>query len=131
MLLPAPPLYPRKRKPRPKARRALAPVSAAPVLVSADFVDNTLTLMFDRAVDYSGIMPGDVVVMDGTTGTEWGGTGEITPVGTHAFNMVMLEQGGYGGAGVILDAPTGAGVVSVDGAVAWEGVADLALPFPA
>jgi hypothetical protein len=123
-----------KRRVGRRRRQVVQPPPApagGPVLVSADFVDNTLSLTFDRAIDTSGIMPGDVVVNDGTTGIEWGGTGDVVPVGTHAFNMVMIEQGGYGGAGVVLDAATGAGIVSVEGGVAWAGVEDLALPFPA
>jgi hypothetical protein len=97
--------------------------------MTADFVDGVLTLGFDRAIELGGIVPLGLAVLDATTATEWSGTAGITPIGTHAFAMVMLEQGEYLDPGVLLDAPTGAGVVAAEGALPWAGVEGLALPF--
>src|SRR5688572_6915072 len=132
MLLPAPPLYPRKRKPRP-TRRPPTPVAAGPVLVSATFggiAEPTLTLVFDRAIDVSGLALGELFVYDGPGGVEWGGSGVFEQPGPESLSMTMSEQAEFTGAGVTFTAAGGAGIVASDGGAAWAGVSDLELPFP-
>jgi hypothetical protein len=129
MLLPAPPLYPRKRKPRP-TRRPPAPVVTGPVLVSAAFDGGTLTLGFDRAIDLAGFDPTQVIVDDGNVPVEWAGTIDFSQPGANSVAIVMIENGEFAGTGVSLSVTGGAGIVAADGGVAWAGVAGLELPWP-
>jgi hypothetical protein len=113
---------------RHRSRKAPGAVSpTAPVLVAAEFSDGTLSLEFDRAMDFSAIVPGGLVVLDSSVPVEWGGTAEITPSAS-AVSVVMIENGEYVGSGLWLEAPSGAGIKSSEG-VAWDGVVDLELPY--
>jgi hypothetical protein len=100
---------------------------SAPVLIAASFADGTLSLTFDREMDFSAIVPGGLVVLDSSVPVEWGGTAEITP-GEFGFSMIMIENGEYVGSGLWLEVPTGAGIKSSEG-VAWDGAVDVELPF--
>ena len=66
MLIPAPPLYPRKRKPRPKAQPTPPAPPVALVLVSAVYEGGAaVTLTFDRPIDIAGLDGSSVIVDDG------------------------------------------------------------------
>src|SRR5512138_2902947 len=70
MLLPAPPLYPRRRKPRGKDKSESTPTPpAALTLVGASYDGGgqMLTLAFDRAVDVAGVVVGAFVVNDASS----------------------------------------------------------------
>jgi hypothetical protein len=129
MLLPAPPLFPKKRKPKAKASRQ-APVAAGPVLVSAAFGGSVLTMTFDRAIDVAGLTPGQVVIDDGPNGVEWAGTAEFEQLTPQSVSVTMIENTEFAGAGVTLTATGGAGIMAQDGESAWAGVTGVELPFP-
>lgn len=97
------------------------------MLIAASFAEGSLNLLFDRAMDFSEIVPGGLVVLDSSVPVEWGATAEITP-GEFGVSIVMIENGEYVGSGLWLEAPTGAGIKSAAG-VAWEGAVDVELPF--
>jgi hypothetical protein len=100
------------------------------VLLAGSFDAGTLTLSltFDREIDVSGIVAGQIVVLDGNQAIEWGGTAEVWQESPASLNMILIENGEYPGSGVWLEAPTGAGIKSADG-VAWAGAVDVELPF--
>jgi hypothetical protein len=97
------------------------------VLVSATFAGGTLSLTFDRAMDFSELVPGGLTVLDSSVPVEWGGTADFAG-GETGFSMIMIENGEYAGSGLWLEVPTGAGIKSAVG-VAWDGAVDLELPF--
>ena len=132
MLLPAPPLYPRKRRPRPrKTTRVPTPPPVALELVSGVWeVGGLLTLTFDRAVDVAGIVPTAFIVHDGPTGFSYQG---ISVYDHSTPQTVTVEMGGiaeYEGATVLLDAASANGIVAADDGGTWGGATDLELPFP-
>src|SRR5688500_6188168 len=100
MLLPAPPLYPRKRKPRPRAKRqAPAPPSTAPVLVAASFDAGAMvvTLAFDRDVDGSNVVAEAVTVFDGSAVTEYRSSTDVSQPDPQTVEILMLEAGEFTG----------------------------------
>ena len=134
MLLPAPPLYPRKRKPRAKRRRV--PAVTGPVLVAAsyDVLIPSLTLTFDRPVELTGEGGGflnaeTITVHDGVNGIEQFNNPDATGAGTMALVVSLFANGPWAGAGVTMTCGAGTGIVDEDGAV-WAGVTGLSLPFP-
>jgi hypothetical protein len=129
MLLPAPPLYPRKRKPRTPPPAKVAPVVTGPVLVSATFEGNVLTLAFDRAIDAAGLVPEQLVILDGPSLVEWVGTIAFEQPTPQSIAVTMIENAEFTGEGVTLNASGGAGIVSTDDATPWAGVTGLELPF--
>ena len=133
MLMPAPPLFPRKRKSRKLRPSNATPVPAGPVLVSATWGGEAgvvLTMTFDRAIDVDAFAPGDVFVYDGPGGVEWGGTGVFEQPTPQSIAVTTIENGEFSGAGVSLTVTGGAGIVAEDDDAPWAGVADVGLPFP-
>src|SRR4051812_35271794 len=106
MLLPAPPLYPRKKRSRvPSAGAAPTPPPVVgPVLLSATFdPDNAyLTLGFDRAIEVSGFVPDETVVDDGNFPIEWGGTADLTLLDPNTLRIGLIQNAEYEGTGVKL-----------------------------
>jgi hypothetical protein len=125
LLKPVPLIYRKRTRPRRIARTAPAP--AAPVLTSATFADGTLNLTFDRAMDFSGIIPSGLIVLDSSVPVEWGGTADVTTSET-GISVVMIENGEYLGSGLWLESPAGAGIKSAEG-IAWDGAVDVELPY--
>jgi hypothetical protein len=121
------PFVPTSHRRRVKRVAFVPPAASAPVLVSATFVGGTLNLTFDRAMDFSAVVPAGLVVLDSSVPVEWGGTAEMT-VGESSVSVVMIENGEYFGSGLFLEVPTGAGIKSSEG-VAWEGAVDVELPY--
>ena len=127
--------HPRFRKPRGHAGR-VAPAAppapgGAPVLVAASCDESpTLTLVFDRPVDVSGMDVAAIRVDNGLLMFSYAGW--QAPVLLDPTTVQVLLEGttDYDGPGVILDAPGGAGIVAAEDGAAWAGVDDLALPFP-
>src|SRR4051812_25558955 len=91
-----------RRKRRGATQAAPPPLALTLVAAGYDDVTGTLTLAFDRAIDIAGIVPGDVVVDDGTAGIEWGGTADATLAGPETAAVVMIENGEFTGTGVTL-----------------------------
>src|SRR5687767_4874969 len=133
MLLPAPPLYPRKRKAKPKRTPpATPPPSDAPVLVAAAFDAGQMfvTLTFDRDVDPFNVAPEASVVFDGSNATEYRSTTDLGQPNPTSVEILMLEAGEFTGTGVRMTAVAANGIVSAPGGIEWAGVADVVLPFP-
>ena len=131
MLLPAPPLFPRKRKPRPKARRSAPP--AALVLVSAVYDSGIpkVRLTFDRAINLGGY-DGTAVVVDDEADTfnAYQGTGGAFPIGANAVDIFLVDPTVPTGPGTTLTATAANGIVAVDDGGTWAGCVSLTLPFP-
>jgi hypothetical protein len=132
MLLPAPPLYPRDRKPRPRANRPATPVvPVALTLVAAQYQDSTwVRLTFDRPIDIAGLDALAVLVDDGQFGAvlfEGSGGTLLTPA-TVEIPLTIIDASSA--AGVLLSAGTNTGIVAVDDGGTWAGVSNVELPFP-
>jgi hypothetical protein len=115
------------RKP-PLHRARTAPVALT--LVAATWEESpSVTLVFDRPVDVSGIDVTLVRVDIASLGFTY--VGFQTPVVVTPTTVQILLTGvaEYAGPGVILNAAAGNGVVAADDGGTWAGVADLALPF--
>ena len=129
MLLPAPPLYPRKRKPRAKRRTVATPT--APVLVSVTYEPTAaVTLTFNRAIDIAGINLTTILVADGPNGFLYEGAG--TPVQGDPAS-VQIDLNGIEeitADDVKLTAWPTNGIVGAGDGLPWDGVVDLVLPFP-
>jgi hypothetical protein len=101
-------------------------------LVAASFDAGTsaLSLTFDRAVDFEGIVPAQFVVFDGGQDVEWGGTATVWQTTVENVSIAMIENGEFTGEGVTLSVGAANGLVAVDDGGTWAGVSGLVLPFP-
>jgi hypothetical protein len=115
-----------------KRRGAQAPVATGPVLLAASYApgDLILSLTFDRAVDVSAIVPGQLIVVDGEQDIEWGGTAEAWQDSPESLSMIMIENGEYTGEGTKLTVTSSSGIVAAEGGAAFAGVSDVELPYP-
>lgn len=134
---PLPPTFiPRKQ--RLQRKRHASASSAAPVafaLASASYdhaaSPPTLTLGFNRAIDVSGFGGDSVAVADGVfNNLSYLALGDVTLINPMTMRVVLAEQFSFSGAGVRLSAFDSNGIVAVDDGSPWDGVSDLALPFP-
>jgi hypothetical protein len=130
MLLPAPLLYPRRRKTR--AHQGTTSPPAPLTLVAATYEAGlTLTLTFDRAVDVSAFDGAAVIVDDALeTGLRYDGTGGAALAGPASIVVTLVALGDPTGTAVTLDASAANGIVAADDGGVWEGAAGLSLPFP-
>jgi hypothetical protein len=125
--------YPLKAPVRRK-RKGAADASPAPgalTLVAAVYDGSlqTVTLTFSRAVDVSAFEPSQVNVIDGPNAwllqaTEILMSDDVT--GTVSLTQVDTAEGEQ----VLLDATAANGIVAAGDGAAWDGVANLELPFP-
>ena len=132
MLLPAPPLYPSRRKPKAKKPSKLpTPPPAALTLVSAVYVESQWAeLTFDRAVDISAILVQQIQVDDGPiSGIIWRGTGTATLLDPVTVRVPVTEFDAGTSPQTVLNASGTNGIVAADDAQAWAGVTALPLPF--
>ena len=124
------PFQPRKspvRRPRPQP--APAP-PAAPVLVAATCDEApTLTLVFDRPVDVSGIDVALIRVDYASLGFSYVGFGEPTVLDPVTVRLAMTGVEEYMGPGIVLTAAAGNGIVAADAGLPWAGVSGMELPF--
>ena len=131
MLLPAPPLYPRKRKPRPRAKRTAPPPPpvTGPVLVSAawDVGELVVTLAVDRDVDASNVVAEAVTVFDGSAVTEYRSSTDVLQPDPQTVQILMLEFGEFTGSGQHMTAVAGNGIVAQGSGEPWAGVSNLGL----
>ena len=126
------PVQPRKapvHRPRPQPAPAPAP-PAAPTLVAASCDEApTLTLVFDRPVDVSGIDVEAIRVDYASLGFSYVGFGEPTVLDPVTVRLAMTGVEEYTGPGIVLSAAAGNGIVAADGGLPWAGVAGVELPF--
>src|SRR5689334_8286041 len=106
-----------------------------PVLVAAAFDAGTLTLSltFDRAVDASALVPGEIVVADGPGDDVYADAGAAVPVSPVQIAVPMMQTAAVGGPDVRLTVGAASGVITDGGTIPaseWAGVSDLLLPFP-
>jgi hypothetical protein len=133
MLLPAPPLYPRKRTPRPRGNQPPAPPApVALTLVAATYESGTaVVLTFDRAVDVAAFVGAAITFDDALdTGLVYDGQGGATLVDPLTVRVLLQSVGGSSGSVDVLNATASSGIVAVDDGGTWAGVIDLELPFP-
>jgi hypothetical protein len=135
MLLPAYPIVYRKRAARVgRAKQANPPAPpGALTLVSATYelAGPSVALTFDRAIDAAGLVANQIVVDDAlNTQMRWRGTGAAIVLGPAAIRVNLEFVEDIGGAGVVLTAGAGNGIVAVGDGAAWAGASDVELPFP-
>lgn len=91
----------------------------------------TLTLAFNRAIDISGFGGDGVEVDDGTFSNQtYLALGDQTLINPMTVQVFLVAQFSYGGAGIKMSAFDTNGIVAADDGTPWDGVMDLALPFP-
>ena len=132
MLLPAPPLFPRKRKPPAKPKRTAPPAPGAPVLIAATYLASTwVRLTFDRPVTFTSPIESDELFVNDEPGTEtlWVGS-VITALGAAQIEVSLLEYDPGSGTETTLSASATTGIVSAFDGTAWAGVTNVELPFP-
>jgi len=118
---------------RRKKRPTTPPAPVGPLtLVEATYDPGvSITLVFDRAIDVSGLDGNVINVDDGpTTGTIYEGLGPVTMVGPDAVEIGLFEVGPSESPGTTLTAGAGNGIVASMDETEWDGVSGLALPFP-
>src|SRR5688572_4401193 len=125
MLLPAPPLFPRKRKPRAKARRSAPPAPPLALTLVEAIYDpaSTIRLTFDRAIEAVGLVGTQIVIDDGQfTNETYQATGEVGVIDAQTIEIVVVGVGGFAGADARLTAGAATGIVAVDDGGTWPGV---------
>ena|SRR5690242_4642053 len=134
---PFPPFIPRKPiryRQRPAgAKEQVTPPPLALTLVSAtyDTDDFSVALVFDRAVDASGLNAAAITVDDGVYAAgSFVGSGPATVVNPTTIKVFLEEVGGPTVPDVELTATGASGIVAVDDGGTWAGVTGLVLPFP-
>src|SRR5436190_20443561 len=133
MLLPAPPLFPRKRKGRAKAPSTPPPAALTLVAATYQLDDSpfTVSLEFDRAIDIAAFNGSQVTLNDGgINSVEYRATGPASLLDPTTLVVVLEEIDSYVGPDELLTASSATGIVAVDDGGAWAGVTDLVLPFP-
>jgi hypothetical protein len=90
-----------------------------------------LTLVFDRAIDASGFVAGQVIVADGSfLDVRYGGVGPATVEGPARISVALEYLAPAPPApAVTLTASALTGLVAVDDGGTWAGVNELELPF--
>jgi hypothetical protein len=131
MLLPQTPTF-RKHRGGFRLPPAGAPGPAvALTLVAATWEESpSVTLVFDRPVDVSGLDVALVRVDIGPLGSSYVGYQAPIVVSPTTVQILLSGVGDYPGPGVVLNAPADTGIVAADDGGTWAGVADLSLPFP-
>jgi hypothetical protein len=123
----------RRRKGRPRPVAVAAP-PAPLMLIGANFspVTTILRLTFNKPVNVDDIFPGNLQVNDGVSpgGIQWEGQGPVTQPTPSVVEVGMFEIQAQAYPDTRLNAAEPTGIVAVEGAEAWAGVADLLLPFP-
>ena len=132
MLLPAPLLYPRRRKPR--SKKTASPAPAALTLVLATYEDlnpSVLSLTFDRDIDVTALDWAAIVVDDQpNTGQRWAGTDEFSQPDDATVRITLIATGPATPGPLTMTASAGNDIVARDDGGVWPGVTNLQLPFP-
>jgi hypothetical protein len=128
-------LPPAKRKSLGRPTDAMANRPAPPqtlVLVSASYDENepVLFLTFDRAVDASAFVAGQVIVNDGSFDSGvYGGVGPAGILSPTQISVVLELLSGTPPGPVTMTATALTGLAAVDDGGTWAGVSDVGLPF--
>src|SRR3954471_8680983 len=122
MLLPAPPLKPRKHPPKPNPTPAAPP--AALTLVAATYFSDPeparLRLQFDRAIDVSAMDGHAIVVQDGNDlARRFFASGPVVMLGPATVEINLVSAGGWGDEGIFLVATASNGIVAVGDGAEW------------
>ena len=120
----------RRRRPSP-AGEPVPPVALTLISASYDEGATTLTLTFDRAIDIAGIDGSFILLRDGS-GAEmlYDASGEAVLTGPASVELTLVAVEGDSTPGVVLSVSPENGIVAVDDGGTWDGVAELALPYP-
>jgi hypothetical protein len=117
-------------------RRPRTPTPSAPpatlVLVSANYDETVpvLTLIFDRAIDASRFVAGQVIVNDGSLNMGvYGGVGPATVDARTRISVALTRLADAPLAPATLTATALTGLTAVDDGGTWAGVSDVGLPF--
>jgi hypothetical protein len=135
MLIPGPILFRRRRDRRPRPPLA-PPAPASLALVQASYQpggqgEPSIRLMFDRAIDASGLVGNQIVIADGSiAGLRFDAMGDVTIIDPQTIEMGLTDIESFAGPDVRLTASAASGIVAVDDGGTWAGVTDLLLPFP-
>ncbi len=118
-----------------RVRKTTPPLVSPPqtlVLVSASYDENVpvLFLTFDRPVDVSAFVPGQVIVNDGTINSGvYGGVGPASVLSPTQISVALEFLASAPLAPVTMTASALTGITAVDDGGTWAGVNDLGLPF--
>jgi hypothetical protein len=116
---------------RRRTQKQAPPVPLELVAAAYDATGPNVLMTFDRAVDPTGMDVGQVRLFDGeTTFRNYVGQGVMTPEGPESVRVSLMELGATGAGNVSLTVLDENGIVAVDDGGTWDGVNDLALPFP-
>lgn len=122
---------------QPRRKRAPAPVAATPpgaplILQAATYLPDEfqLQLVFDRAIDVSGLNASAITVRDGTSNYRiMIGYGPGTQPIAEQVVADLMEGAEYTGGDVLLFATAGSGIKAVDDGGTWEGASGVELPY--
>lgn len=131
MLLPATPQFRKRRSPR-KASATAPPIPSGLTLLSASFDAETflLRLVFDRAIDATGLIFEAFLVADAQTLYQYLVPNDISVPNPTTVELIMGEtEPLVGGSGVHLNVSEGNGIVAAADGEPWLGCSNLALPF--
>ncbi|MBC7782474.1 MAG: hypothetical protein H7144_01435 [Burkholderiales bacterium] len=124
------PSKPRVSRKRPATVTTPAPPALALVAAVYSEVDLTITLTFDRAIDYTGFDGTQISVFDPVDNNQqYLGTGGVSFMAADTIEVQLVSTGAYAGDFIHLDVTAATGIIATDGG-AWAGVMDLVLPFP-
>jgi hypothetical protein len=132
--MPIPTIQPLKRRVLRKRKAVVEvtnPPSPVPVLVQVMYEEGSrVTLVFDRAMDFSAFNTELLFVNDSPTELMYYGQGESIPISATACEVVLAVYGN-GSAGLTwMTVEPGNGITAANGGPAWAGVSALAVPFP-
>src|SRR5688500_3937898 len=124
MLLPAPPLYPRKRKPRPRGNQPAPTPPVGPLTLIACAYDPGawIELTFDRPIDIAAIDGEAVTIGDGDSAIRFRGTEDVTLTGPSTVQIVVSGFDSWFEPGVTMTATGANKIVAVGDGAAWGGV---------
>ena len=133
--IPPPKFVKRSRLPKSKGSALPTPPPVqALTLVAATYdpdIGPTLRLTFDCAIDIDALDGQQIVVDDNANlNLKFDAVGVATLESPTRVAITLEEIDVGTGEGITLDATTDSGIVAVDDGGTWDGVTELALPFP-
>jgi hypothetical protein len=117
------------RKRRSRTKSAPVPVIVpGPVLIAAGFVNETLTITFDRNVTVGSFEPSRFVINDPASGSTWTPISEPNIVSPTTMEMAC-EAGGPSVGNVLSFTATRPTEIVADDGTMWAGCTNLKLPL--
>jgi hypothetical protein len=123
------PRKPIRHRSQPAQQAVAAPVALALVAAYYDGDAPGVHLIFDRAIDVSGLVLSAFTVLDGPDFIHFAGTGTPFMVGPSEVLVFLHNAGSASGSEVLLTAGAANGIAAVDDGGTWEGATALELPF--